>query len=142
MDAKIRSNDEAKKLELMGIEVRVRASASDTTGAISALEQRVAPGKGSPLHTTAQDKIILVLDGRVAVTIGDGEHEQAAGGVAFIPRGTPHCFTNRSEDPARILVLMTPGGHESFLEDASRVTPRTPAFAEVCARHHVTLVPR
>lgn len=142
MESKVITNEGAQRFSLMGIDVRVRAGAHDTGGALSAIEQIVAPGRGSPLHTTAQDKMILVLEGSVTVTIGAQEHAVSAGGTAFIARGTPHCFRNDgvAGARARILVLMTPGGHEAFLADASKAEPGTPTFGEICARHHVALV--
>lgn len=138
MEAKVKTNDQAERFSLMGVEVRVRAGASDTKGAFSALEQLVAPGAGSPPHTVEQDKTILVLDGRVALTVGSETRPEGPGAIAFIPRGVVHDFKNVGDGPARILVLMTPGGHEAFLRDASSASGPA-AFAEVCARHHVQL---
>jgi hypothetical protein len=34
----------------------------------------------------------------------------------FVPRGTPHNFQNVGEGPARILVMFTPAGMESFFD--------------------------
>jgi hypothetical protein len=33
-----------------------------------------------------------------------------------VPRGTPHCFQNVSDEAARILVLFTPAGMERFFD--------------------------
>jgi hypothetical protein len=34
----------------------------------------------------------------------------------FVPRGTPHCFRNVSEQPAKVLILFTPSGMEQFFD--------------------------
>ncbi len=46
-----------------------------------------------------------------------------------MPRGIPHAFTNSGEVPARLLVLFTPAGMESFFDgfaalDASSIGPQ------------------
>ena len=144
MEAKLVNGDESRVFSMMGVTIRVRASASDTGGAVTVLEQTVAPGGGSPLHTVEQDKIVLVLEGAVAVTIGDSKRPCSPGATAFIPRGVPHCFANDGQAPAQILVLTTPGGHEEFLREASEAmggpTPSREAFRAACARHGVGLV--
>ena len=33
-----------------------------------------------------------------------------------MPRGSPHCFKNVGAEPARILVMFTPAGMETFFE--------------------------
>ncbi len=51
----------------------------------------------------------FVLEGTDALRIGDGTVELGPGGYAFVPRGTPHTYTNRGAGPARLLLLMSPG---------------------------------
>ena len=47
----------------------------------------------------------------------DGRYFDApAGAFMFIPRGTPHCFLNVGDAPARLLVMFAPAGMERFFE--------------------------
>jgi hypothetical protein len=39
----------------------------------------------------------------------------------FIPRGTPHCFQNVGDGPARLLVMFTPAGMERFFQGVAEL---------------------
>lgn len=143
MQAQLHTADNIHHITLMGIDIAVRAGGADTDGAVTVLEQQVAPGAGSPPHAIGQDKLLLVLDGAVEVLMGETRRRAGRGDVAFLPRGVVHCFTNRGATPARILVVTTPGGHEAMLGDlaaAARAQAAPPALAEVAARHGARLV--
>ena len=38
------------------------------------------------------------------------------GEIAFVPRGVPHAFTNRSGADARVLIICTPAGAEPYFD--------------------------
>jgi len=88
-----------------------------TGGRLTALENVIPPGQGPPLHTHAnEDESWYVLEGDLRFRI-DGEVRDAPqGSFVFVPRGTPHCFRNAGDRPARILVLFNPSGMERFFE--------------------------
>ncbi len=88
-----------------------------TGGRLTALENVIPPGQGPPLHTHAdEDESWYVLEGALRFQI-DGEVRDAPqGSFVFVPRGTPHCFRNTGERPARILVLFNPSGMERFFD--------------------------
>jgi quercetin dioxygenase-like cupin family protein len=88
-----------------------------TGGALTALENVIPPGEGPPLHThAAEDESWYVLEGELQFRIGDELSRAPAGSFVFVPRGTPHAFRNVGDEPARILVLFTPSGMETFFE--------------------------
>jgi uncharacterized RmlC-like cupin family protein len=39
---------------------------------------------------------------------------RGAGELAFAPRGVPHTYANRSDAPARALIVCTPAGFERY----------------------------
>jgi len=47
-------------------------------------------GQGLSEHTAPFDALVLVLDGRAAITIGGQVNEVAAGGVVIMPARVPH----------------------------------------------------
>jgi oxalate decarboxylase/phosphoglucose isomerase-like protein (cupin superfamily) len=52
----------------------------------------------------------------------------------FVPRGTPHCFRNVGDSPARILVMFNPSGMERFFDRFAELTEADPgAFATIGA---------
>jgi mannose-6-phosphate isomerase-like protein (cupin superfamily) len=63
------------------------------------------------------DETFYVIEGTLAFRVGDHAYDVPAGTVAFVPRGTPHTFANTSEERSRSLVLVTPGGFESYFEE-------------------------
>ncbi len=88
-----------------------------TGGRLTAIENVVAPGDGPPLHVHAgEDEAWYVIEGRLRFRLGDDLASAPAGSFVFVPRGTPHCFHNDADEPARILVLFTPAGMERFFD--------------------------
>ena len=86
-------------------------------GALLALENVIAPGDGPPLHRhEREDEAWYVIEGELRFQLGDEIAAAPAGSFVFVPRGTPHCFQNAGEAPARILVLFTPAGMEGFFD--------------------------
>jgi mannose-6-phosphate isomerase-like protein (cupin superfamily) len=75
------------------------------------------PRKGPPLHThSREDEVWYVLAGEYRFKAGDAMFRLSEGGMAFGPRGTPHCFQNISDAPGRLLVFTTPSGVERYFE--------------------------
>ena len=94
-----------------------KARGAETNGALTALENLVAPGEGPPLHLHAyEDESWYVLEGLLRFQIGDEISRVPAGSFVFVPRGTRHCFQNIGDEEARILVLFTPSGMERFFD--------------------------
>jgi quercetin dioxygenase-like cupin family protein len=104
-----------------------------TGGSLTAFENVIAPGDGPPLHSHAnEDEAWYVIAGTLRFRLGDTHAEAPAGSFVFVPRGTPHAFTNAGEDPARILVLFTPSGMERFFDRFAALPAFDPrAFAAI-----------
>jgi quercetin dioxygenase-like cupin family protein len=91
--------------------VHLRAEQSE--GRIAVIESTMPPGaKGPPLHTHVFDETFYVLEGELTLQLGDQLTLAGAGEVAFALGGTPHTLANRSEGPARFLIVCTPAGFE------------------------------
>jgi quercetin dioxygenase-like cupin family protein len=100
----------------------IKATAEETDGAFTLIEDRMTRGKTTPLHTHPQeDETFIVLDGEILVHVEGTEHPVGPGGIAVVPRGTRHAFLVTSE-MARILALHTPGSGEAFYRDASELS--------------------
>ncbi|HEX4011963.1 MAG TPA: cupin domain-containing protein [Solirubrobacteraceae bacterium] len=101
---------------LLGGSIRIRVRSEDSGGGFGLVEQIVPGGYPGPaLHLHPEfEETFYVIEGRIAVRVGDEAHEAGPGTVAVIPRGTPHTFANPFSAPARMLVLVTPGGFERY----------------------------
>jgi quercetin dioxygenase-like cupin family protein len=119
-----------------------KARGEQTGGTLTALENVIAPGDGPPLHTHAgEDEAWYVLEGALRFRLGEQDSLAPAGSFVFVPRGTPHCFTNAGEDPARILVLFTPSGMERFFDRFAALEAFDPrAFGEIGAAVGMTVI--
>jgi quercetin dioxygenase-like cupin family protein len=94
-----------------------KARGEQTNGALTLFENLIAPGDGPPFHTHAdEDEAWYVLEGALRFRLGDEIASAPAGSFVFVPRGTPHCFQNVGEEPARIIVMFTPSGMERFFD--------------------------
>ena len=106
----------------------VKASRSDTAGALDLLEATFHEGHAPPLHIHhAEDEAFYVLEGRIRFRRGDTEFVAGAGDFVWNPRGVPHAF--KVEDgPARALVLTTPSGFVQFVAEVGEPAqaPRLP----------------
>jgi len=49
--------------------------------------------------------------------LGDEVLEAGAGDVVFKPRGVAHAFWNASDEPARLLELISPAGFEHYFRE-------------------------
>ena len=102
-----------------GMLAEVKASAADTGGRYTLLEITAPPGLQTPLHVHyGEDEGFYVLDGSVTIEVGEGTVELGAGQHAFGPRDIPHKFTV-GPDGARMIWVLTPGGFENLIEEAS-----------------------
>jgi mannose-6-phosphate isomerase-like protein (cupin superfamily) len=102
-----------------GMLAQVKASAADTDGQYTLVELTAPAGLEAPLHVHyREDEGFYVLEGSLTVQVGDETIDLGAGQYALGPRNIPHRFTIGPEG-ARMLWVLTPGGFEDLLEEAS-----------------------
>lgn len=109
---------DAPTFDLLGGSISIRVRAEDSAGRLGLVEQRIPGGyPGPPLHLhPGFDELFHVLEGELCVRVAERTETVGPGGIAFVPRGTPHTFANRSDRPAHCLVTVTPAGHERYFE--------------------------
>lgn len=113
-----REGREGEPLDILGHEVLVKLSDSDTNGVATIFHVTVPPMSGPPLHRhSREDEWFYILDGEITVEI-DGERIVLQPGCcAFAPRGTVHAFQNFCDAVAHMVAMATPGRFSQFFEE-------------------------
>ena len=119
----------------MGGPLTFKVTGAETGGNLTALENVIPPGQGPPLHTHAhEDEAWYVIEGDLRFRLGDEIAVAPQGSFVFVPRGVAHCFQNVGSSNARILVLFTPSGMETFFERfTASEAPGPQAFSDAGA---------
>lgn len=100
---------------------KVRGEQSN--GKLAVLENAIPPGQGPPMHTHAnEDEAWYVLDGELRFVLDGTESRLPAGSFVFVPSGATYTFQNVGGQPARILVIFTPAGLETFFERVTQLS--------------------
>ena len=99
--------------------VRCKAIADDTGGAYALFELETPPRAGMPPRRhDLEDVAFFGVAGTYALRIGDESRELRSGEYTFVPRGMILAYRNAGRLPARMLVLISPGGiYERFLAE-------------------------
>ena len=63
----------------------------------------VEPGNALPTHTDSAEEILLCLEGRVEVTLGNERSQISAGEMALVPAMVPHALRNGGTETVRIV---------------------------------------
>ncbi|RFZ92774.1 cupin domain-containing protein [Mucilaginibacter conchicola] len=113
--------DAAENIEMPGIRMTVILSTECSGGKLTIIEDEVNVGAGSPTYTcNREDKVILVNEGKFMISANGEQYLAEKGCNIFIPKGTMHNFKNVGTVTGKLLITLTPGGHEHFLKDLSQ----------------------
>lgn len=119
---------EGKVHQVLGVSVRVKAGGGDVGGRSDVLEAEFPPSVGFPPHVHHQsDEAFYVLEGELAVRVGDRTVTASAGSFGLAPKGLVHGFENKGASSAKVLVWQTPPtGVEKMMEELSQLPPGPP----------------
>jgi mannose-6-phosphate isomerase-like protein (cupin superfamily) len=124
---------------LPGERIGMRVPSTHTGNAFSLTEIIVAPQIGPPLHIHHDaDEVLFVLEGTVDFVCNNKRFRTGAGGLAAIPKGSPHAFRNFENTPARMIVLLSPGGFEQIMH--AMMGRSLSEFPSVAAKYHLEIV--
>lgn len=85
------------------------------------MEVRGANTEVGLLHRHAEDEFLTVIDGVLALDLGDGTHELRAGDSATVAARTPHRWWSPDGSPYRLLVVKEAQGVAALHEDLQQV---------------------
>ena len=114
--------NEAPSLTVAGHPMRVLSTAKHSRRACM-FDWIVPPRFATGLHIhRVQEETFYVLEGVCEWRIGDRTVTAARGAYVFIPPNTPHDIRNPGDAPARLLMTVSPPGHERYFEELASLT--------------------
>ena len=116
----IRMPGEGKTVQLAGHPLAFLVTGDDTRHT-SMFEWTIPAGFSTGLHVhRVQEETFYVLEGECDWQVGDERVRATAGAYLFVPPGVPHNIANASEQPARVLMTVSPPGHEHYFEELAQ----------------------
>jgi quercetin dioxygenase-like cupin family protein len=111
-----------ERLWFLGTLATILVTGEDSRGKLGVFESLLPRHASPPVHTHPQGETLVVLEGDLTFVLDGARSEVAAGAAVHAPPGHPHTFRVDSES-ARVLVLSTPAGIESFAQAAGAPAP-------------------
>ena len=123
MEPKVVLPHDARTVRLNDTLFRYAIGTEETDGRLAMLEVSIPPMTLIKPHMHShEDEFSLVLAGPIGVRAGDRTIEEVPTGSWLIkPRSVPHAMWNVSDQPARVLEVVMPGGLEHYFEEIEPV---------------------
>ena len=114
--------------------VAFKVESTDASGA-SLVEFEAAPGFDTGVHVHERlEEIFYVTAGEFEFQGGEDSFHAMPGSCVFVPAGVPHAFANRTDEPATLLLVMSPPTHDRYFDElASIVAGDGPHGEEIAA---------
>jgi quercetin dioxygenase-like cupin family protein len=115
---------EAKGVTLSGEPMAFLVTGEDTKHT-SMFDWTLPAHFSTGLHVhRAQEETFYVLEGECDWQIGDQRVRATPGTYVFIPPGVPHNIGNAGDNPSRVIMTVSPPGHEYYFEELATVAAR------------------
>jgi quercetin dioxygenase-like cupin family protein len=132
-----------EQIRLGGILLHFLIDGPSSGKPLTMFEMTVEPGARVPLphHHVGFDETAYGLSGKLRMTLEGKAYDLGAGDSLYIQRGAVHGFENPFAEPARVLVVITPGilGAAYFRELAALLAaggpPDPKTMMEIMLRH-------
>ena len=119
--AVIRMPGEAKGVVLSGHPMSFLVTGNDTQHTCM-FDWTIPPRFSTGLHVhRVQEETFYVLEGECEWQIGDQRIQAMPGTFLFLPPGVQHDIMNVTDAPARVLMTVSPPGHEHYFEELARL---------------------
>jgi mannose-6-phosphate isomerase-like protein (cupin superfamily) len=94
----------------------------------------VARGMAAPLHRHArEDEYSFILEGRWGFWQGDSVAFAEPGDLVYKPRDVWHTFWNATDEPARLLEIISPAGFDQFFVELATLVRSEPVDGQAVA---------
>jgi quercetin dioxygenase-like cupin family protein len=124
--------EEGEHINAAGGEVILKITSDMTKDQLGIYEIRLMPGvTGAQLHYHRyMDETFIVTKGTMTIQLRDKEITAEQGSLVYVPRMTPHGFSNTSDEEAVIMLLFNPGqSREGFFRGLGEILNEQPVDA-------------
>ena len=141
---------EGPQLNVIGDNQCVKLTGEQTNGVITLVENENMPGTALPIHWhDREDETFYVLSGSLEFDVDGQRMLMTEGSTVFVPRGVRHAWKVVGDRPARMLMILTPGGGDRmFAELAAEcgdrceaVMPPVDVIVGICGKYGVHIAP-
>src|ERR1044071_6967826 len=117
----IRRPGEGRYIKLAGHPMAFLITGTDTRHT-SMFEWTIPAGFSTGLHVhRVQEETFYVLEGECEWQVGEERIRAKPGTFLFLPPGVPHNIINATDAPARVLMTVSPPGHEHYFEELAKL---------------------
>lgn len=113
-------------IRFIGKETFVKLAAGSGAAPISILEDVSPAHHGPPLHTHDFEEFFYILDGAFLFEVDGQQFEARPGDFAHAPANVPHTFQNIADRPAKMLIVVRPGGIENYFTELAACELKDP----------------
>ena len=123
-NAVIRMPDEKQGVMLRGHPM-VFLVTGENTKHTSMFDWTIPAGFATGRHVhRVQEETFYVLEGECEWHVGDRVVHATPGTYLFIPPGVPHNIVNASDQPVRMMMTVSPPGHEQYFDELVKLVTR------------------
>ena len=134
--AVVRMPGEGKQVSLAGKPLVFLVTGQDTKDRCPCSSGRKRHGSSTGTHVhRVQEETFYVLEGECEWHVSGNKIQAKPGTYLFIPPGVPHNIANAGDKPARMIMTVSPPGHEQYFEElVNLVTKSGPPDAAAIAK--------
>ena len=131
---------QGRSVSLRGTHVGFKVESEQADGA-SCTEWVAAPGFDTGLHVHERlEETWYMLEGELEFRLAEETVCAGAGACVFVPPQVAHAFANRTQEPARFLLITSPAGHDRYFDELAEILaadgpPDSEAIAELRCRY-------
>jgi len=120
---------EGRRFAIPGGICIIKATGKDTGGTYAMIEMLIPPQSDPPPHIHSREvESFYIIEGSLSFWLSDRKLTGSAGCLVIAPPGHTHAYKNEGDEPARVLLLITPAGLARIIREGDEGTPSREFF--------------